>query len=192
LIEKNKIQDEIIQIAGNIFSKLGYKKTTMDNIAKEVNKGKSSIYYYFNSKEEIFKAVVLLEAKTFRKIIINAISKSNDPGDKLKQYVITRMQTVNTFTNFHTSLNNEYLGELNFVKKLKKIYAKEEIRLFNNILKEGVEKNFFQINDIELAATAIVMAMKGLEKMLLHNESEYFEQKLKDIINVIFYGIVKR
>lgn len=193
MVEKAKIKDKIIEAAKQIFAKFGYKKTTIDDIAQKVKKGKSSIYYYFPSKEAIFKAVVLKEGKTFRKTILTAVESCEDPREKLQQYVVTRMNTVNKFTNFHATITSDALNGLNFVKKLKKIYDKEEIRLFRRILKQGVEANYFQITDIELAAIAIVMAMKGMESTLfLSQHKPDFEQKLRDIIYIIFYGIVKR
>ncbi len=53
----NTVSDEmrntIICKAGELFSRYGYKKTTMDDIADALQKGKSSIYYYFQNKEDI-------------------------------------------------------------------------------------------------------------------------------------------
>ena len=54
------------------------------DIADAIKKGKSSIYYYFKNKEEIFQSVVLQEAKVFRRTIIDAVNKEKDPTDKLK------------------------------------------------------------------------------------------------------------
>ena len=44
-----------------------FRKTTMDEIAQAARKGKSSIYYYFTSKEDIFRAIVEKETKMLRK-----------------------------------------------------------------------------------------------------------------------------
>ncbi|HXL00524.1 MAG TPA: TetR/AcrR family transcriptional regulator [Dysgonamonadaceae bacterium] len=53
----NTVSDEmrntIICKAGELFGRYGYKKTTMDDIADALQKGKSSIYYYFQNKEDI-------------------------------------------------------------------------------------------------------------------------------------------
>ena len=59
LLEKDEvIVREIVSSARGLFEKFGLKKTTMEDIAKEAGKGKSSLYYYFESKYEIFEAVV--------------------------------------------------------------------------------------------------------------------------------------
>ena len=47
VVVKTEIRDQIVSTAAQIFSRFGFKKTTMDDIAKGMRKGKSSIYYYF-------------------------------------------------------------------------------------------------------------------------------------------------
>ncbi|HET6559677.1 MAG TPA: TetR/AcrR family transcriptional regulator, partial [Prolixibacteraceae bacterium] len=49
--KKDANRESILKTAQEIFSKYGYKKTTLDDIANAVRKGKSSLYYYFTSKE---------------------------------------------------------------------------------------------------------------------------------------------
>ena len=65
----NDMRNTIVGIASEVFAKFGFKKTTVDDIAQALRKGKSSIYYYFSSKEDIFKAVVDKEADALREKI---------------------------------------------------------------------------------------------------------------------------
>ncbi len=61
--DKTDIREQIVLTASNIFSKYGFRKATMDEIAQSMGKGKSSIYYYFESKEAIYEAVIEREAE---------------------------------------------------------------------------------------------------------------------------------
>ncbi|MFN8256892.1 MAG: TetR/AcrR family transcriptional regulator [Bacteroidales bacterium] len=193
MTKKSYFKLNIIDTAGNIFNTLGFRKTTMDDIARGIKKRKSSIYYYFNSKEEIFQSVVLQEAKVFRRTIINAITKEQNPTEKLKAYVITRMNIIDKLGNFNKALLDKRLMHLEFVIRLKNLYDKEEIRLFKNILIEGVESGFFKIYDIDLAAIAFVTAMRGMENTFLQKRDDpQIDKKIEGVIHIILYGIVKR
>jgi len=193
MVNKGKVRQEVVAKAGALFRKQGYFQTTMNDIARAVGKGKSSLYYYYSSKEEILKNVVLLEAVAFRQAMIAAIGQVDDPREKLKFYVLTRMQTLQEYNNFYMAMSDERMERIPFVKKLHNIYLKEEIRLFRNILKAGVDKTYFRIGDIWLAAAAMVMAMKGMEEQLfIIRDREAFANRLEDIINIMFYGIVPR
>lgn len=193
MTKRSHFKLKIIATSGKIFNSLGFKKTTMDDIAEAIKKRKSSIYYYFNSKEEIFQSVVLQEAKVFRRTIINAVDKKNNPKDKLKAFIITRMNIIDTLGNFNKALQDKKLMHLEFVERLKKLYDKEEIRLFKNILIEGVESSYFKIYDIDLAAIAFVTAMRGMENtFLLNKDDPLLSKKIDGVIHTILYGIVRR
>jgi AcrR family transcriptional regulator len=193
MTKRSHFKQKIIATSGKIFNSLGFKKTTMDDIAEAIKKRKSSIYYYFRSKEEIFQSVVLQEAKVFRRTIIDAINNENNPKDKLKAYIITRMNIIDTLGNFNKALQDQRLMHLDFVVRLKRLYDKEEIRLFKNILIEGVESAFFKIHDIDLAAIAFVTAMRGMENsFLLEKDDPLLSKKIDGVIHTIFYGIVRR
>ena len=60
------------------------------------------------------------------------------------------------------------------------------------ILRSGVKKGLFNI-DIKLATESILAIIKGFELEWAKNENfESAEKDLDTIINIIFYGIVKR
>jgi AcrR family transcriptional regulator len=50
MVDKEEYRKRIVNTAGQIFSKYGFRKTSMDEIARALKIGKSSIYYYYNSK----------------------------------------------------------------------------------------------------------------------------------------------
>jgi AcrR family transcriptional regulator len=191
--DKTEIKDQIIAAARNIFNRYGFKKATMDEIAHSIGKGKSSIYYYFKSKEEIYKAVVDHEAEFLKREVIKSITVLNNPVDKLKSYVLTRMKTFRKVSNFYDTIRSEVVGHIDNINKIREKYDREEIRLLQGILEEGVAKNVFQVKDTELTAIAIVTALKGLEiPMFWSNKRKNAEEQLEQLLNVLFYGIMKQ
>jgi len=192
-IIKDDIRDQIVDTSRGIFTRFGFRKTTMDEIAKAMRKGKSSIYYYFTSKEEIFKAVVEKESQTLKDELINAINRTNDPREQLRNYVLTRMKVMKDVANFYDALKNEYLNHLDFVNKVREKYDKQEIKIVSGILEEGTKKKIFRIEDTELAAIAIVTALKGLEIPLLWTKANKNPEKRTDqLLSVLFNGILMK
>ena len=58
VVVKQEVRTHIVGVARRIFTRHGFRKTTMEEIARASKMGKSSIYYYFKSNEVIFRAVV--------------------------------------------------------------------------------------------------------------------------------------
>ena len=193
MLDKDEVKDAIINVARHIFSRFGFRKTTMDEIAIASRKGKSSIYYYFASKEEIFQAVVEKEASIMKEELIKALSGVESPGEKLKTHVLVRMRTMEKLANFYSAIKDDYLGHLEFIEKIRKKYDLDEIQMMENILNEGVKNNIFEIEETPLAAIAIVTALKGMEIPLFWGvEEKNIEHRLDSLINILFNGIVKR
>ena len=186
-------KEQIIEAARTVFKTFGYKKTTMIDVAKATGNAKSSIYYYFESIEDIFKSVILSEARIYRDNVLEAINSTKDPHNKLKNYILIRLQTDKILSNFHKALKDSNLRQIRFIDKLIKLYDREEYSIFSDILQSGVETGYFQIFDLKNAAVGIVMAMRGIESSLLLNPDDpLLEEKIKNVLNVVLYGIVKR
>jgi AcrR family transcriptional regulator len=193
LVQHEEARAKIIDIARNIFTHFGFKKTTMEEIALATRKGKSSIYYYFNSKEDIFKAVVEKEAEELKAELYKKIADIEDPIERLKVYITVRMRKLNKLTNFYTALKSDYMSHLEFIEQIRKSYDQDEVRVVAGIIQEGIERGKFSVEDPHLSAVAIVTAMKGLEvPLFINKEHGNFEARLNSLINFLFYGIVKR
>jgi len=194
--KQENIKDHIITIATQIFSKFGFRKTTINDIAEEMGKGKSSIYYYFKSKEEIYKEVIQREAELFKKEVYNnVINTSQNPKDKLRNYVLKRMKFLKELVNFNEALRNDYLKSLPFIEKLRERYDHEEFEAVKGIFDEGIDKGIFNVKETEFAATAFVTVMKGLE-VPLFIKNDYtlgdLEIRLDEMLHILFYGLVNQ
>jgi len=191
--DNKDLKKSIVDGAQEIFSRFGLKKTTMDEIASKINKAKSSVYYYFKSKEEIFEAVIEKEAGIFRIEIHNAIQAHDTPQDKIKHYVLTRMHMFQKLANFYTAFQKEYIDNYSFINKIRKKYDLEEIELIGNILREGVERHELIVKDVELTAFAILTAMKGFEyQWSIEKNLKDIENDLDCLLEILFKGLMAR
>ena len=192
-VEKEVNRNTIVEKAREIFARYGFRKTTMNEIAIGVGKGKSSLYYYFSSKEDVYRAVIEKEAETMKKKLVDAVADEKDSVEKLRLYVVTRMQILHELVNFHQAINSEYLTNLDFIQKMRKKYDNEEVVLLKSILQLGADSGTFRIEDVELTSLAVATALKGLEIPLLASQDEIStEQRIDRIMQILFFGIVKR
>jgi len=193
-VQKENIRNSIVIAASEVFSKYGYKKTTMDDIAKALGKGKSSIYYYFSNKEEIFEAVLEQEVTLLKSNLQKAVNQKKHHKGKLKAYIITRMEGIESMLNFYAAVKNEYLAQFEFMERIRYKYDQEEIANIQEILEEGVEKGDFSIEDPFLASIAIVTSMKGFEIPLYIKgmKGQDLERRVDKLLNMLFNGIMKK
>jgi AcrR family transcriptional regulator len=193
MVNKEEFRRKVILTAGQIFSHYGFRKTTMDEIANALKMGKSSIYYYFNSKEEIFEAVVLYEANILRNELTTAIKSVDSPIDKMKKYVFVRMTSFEKLANYYNAIFDKNLDHFDFIEQIREKYDREELAILRLILYHGSRMNVFSIVNSEYTALAIQTTLKGLEVPLFWKKREVnIESRLNAILDVLFNGILKK
>ena len=194
VVVKEEVRIHIVGVARRIFTRYGFRKATMEEIASTSQMGKSSIYYYFKSKEEIFRAVVEFEAWMLKERLSRIIGKNNSPPDRLKAYILFRLHHVRTLENFYAALNEETLSHMGFILDIRRNFEIEEQQLVGEILEDGMKQGVFQLSSSKIGAIAISTMMKGLELPLLLDEAHKTdrEELMEDLIRVLLYGILKR
>src|SRR4030042_2245859 len=193
MINKEEFRSKVIITAGHIFSRYGFKKTTMDEIARELKMGKSSIYYYFESKEEIFEAVVLNEANILRNELTTSIKSVESPVEKMRNYVFVRMKSFEKLSNYYNAIFDKNLDHFDFIENIRSKYDREELAILRLILYHGERKKIFNIKNSEYTALAIQTTLKGLEVPLFWMKKEVnIEDRLNAILDVLFHGILMK
>ncbi|MFD2179735.1 TetR/AcrR family transcriptional regulator [Veronia pacifica] len=87
---RKKNQDKIINVASRLFAEKGYAGTSTAEIASEAEMPKPNLYYYFNTKDKLYRAV--LESVTKPLLAASEpLSKTDDPREALTEYIKTKI-----------------------------------------------------------------------------------------------------
>lgn len=185
-----EVKKEIIEAAKVVFQKWGLKKTTMEDIAKEAGKGKSTLYYYFKSKEEIFEMLAKAEINNILYKSKNAITLVNSAKDKLKRYISTALNEIKNTVSLYPLVRGEIKGNKKFLDKIRKNLDYQEELIIQEILTEGFstkEFNFLSEADINKAASVIVGVLRGLELYLFLDNDD--DEQIEIVTRMIAEGI---
>src|SRR5476649_2745087 len=112
------IKDDILKEAQKLFQQFGVKKTTMEDIAKAIGKGKSTLYYYYCSKEEIFDAVVLKETGEVFNCVKLAVERAGSAEEKLKAFTLTKIKAVQKKANLYKFIKGDMPDNIHCMKHL--------------------------------------------------------------------------
>ena len=189
------IRNAIMDASRDLFARFGYKKTTMEDIALALRKGKSSLYYYFKNKDEIFQAVIALESDMLYGRLNEVVNSKVDTATKLKNYVFVRMDTVRSLSNYQRVIKEDlYGGGYDFLLPVRQKSELLEEEYLKQILDEGVNEGVFHVVNTRTGAIGIAMALKGLEIPLFRGDEniEDFKLQLENILNILFFGVMKR
>jgi len=152
----------IINAAHQQFSRYGFFKVTMDEIAEQAGMGKASLYYYFPTKERLFEAVVLNEQRKFLDCVEMIVKKNITASEKLRQYVQLRFEYFNKIVTLNVSEVRSSTKMKPILRKLFDIVSAQELEVINGFIREGKKLGEFHIRSAEVAARVFQHALHGL------------------------------
>jgi AcrR family transcriptional regulator len=188
----DETREKILKIAVKIFSRYGFQKTTMDEIAKTAHKAKGSVYYYFKSKEDLFKAVVQLEINEIKSGLTRVIIQQPETTAMIKQYLLQRMMLMKNAVNYHETLKADFSDKYEFLEDIRDEFFRFETDLLKAILDRGVEEKKLDIRDTTATANVIILAMKAIEiPFYLHKRLGQYEQTITELLDILIRGLEK-
>jgi AcrR family transcriptional regulator len=95
--DKSKRRDEIMAAAKKVFARNGFHATTISDIAKEAGLAYGSVYWYFDSKDELFHALMSAEGDALRTHIAAALAASGQRPEKNWEPLRVTVQAVLEF-----------------------------------------------------------------------------------------------
>lgn len=199
MVEQNprdeKTIQEILEAARTLFSKYGLKKTTMDDVGKAVGKGKSTLYYYYTGKNELFEAVVMDELKKMLKDIRLAINTELTSTGKLKAFLFSRLQLREKVHNLGQVVYDDLFDHFKEICRMKSDFEKTQVEIIKEIVTGGIQAGEFRDmpeDEILFFSSWTAAAFGGLELPLSTNPTLRANQESCDkIVDLILFGIGK-
>jgi AcrR family transcriptional regulator len=167
----------ILEAAQKRFGLYGLEKTTMSEIASDINMSKGSIYYYFPDKEQLYKAVIEKEHDEFLQKVKERIDKMSDPAEMLKEYVKINLQFFRIFLNLSRTKLNEIKGLNPLMKEIVTSQRTKETTILINIFKKGNENGYFGIQNPEDIAILFLDLLRGLRRMIVGKKEVFYLEK---------------
>jgi AcrR family transcriptional regulator len=194
-IEKQMKEDKIINAAERIFCKKGFEDAFMEEIAREAEFTKRTVYQYFPNKEELYFAVIF---RGFKKldIYLKECSKNEETGlGKLEG-------CFKGFYKFYSDYPEilRLIGYLGYVKKRSDEDSKgrKEVMQLNyeifsgvgKLIQEGKEDGSISLDfDAKKSACSLIFLMTSFFNQLSVNGDTFTEAFSLDIKDFSFFTI---
>lgn len=187
---KTEVKEKIVQAAITTFSKYGYDKTRMDDIAKSAKLGKGTLYLYFKSKEELFYAISENSIKELKEQLSKLFSKKEDLVHDAEKFYDQYRNLIHD----SEKVSFEIIAESSRNPKLRKALYEQRMKVYGIVidyLRRQIEKGFFRKDmDVNAIASGLVALYDGLTISKLLGISEYHNKKAwTQTIRAIFTGI---
>lgn len=186
----SKTRQKLIDIARQLFAKRGVANTTMNDIAVASGKGRRTLYTYFNSKEEVYSAVIESELERLSDKLDEVAAMKMRPLDKVIELIYTHLSMIRETVVRNGNLRAEFFRNIWMVEKVRKKFDDYEIDLFSKVYQDGKADGEFDIVDVNLVADITHYCIKGLEVPFIYGRIGHglTEEASKPLVAKVVYG----
>lgn len=191
----NKTREELIEVARQLFATRGIEGTTMNEIAEVSGKGRRTLYNYFKSKSGIFVAVMNSEINRIIEAIEDIPNIDKPADEKLKRYILCRMDQVKTTVIRNGTLKAEFFRDVLQLEHARRRLDVRELTILRSILQQGIDEGTFNIENASVVAVTIHYALRGLDLPNIRGQFTGLgvptAHLRKSMFDLIFKGILK-
>jgi AcrR family transcriptional regulator len=200
LVKEDIVHEQILQAAKRLFHVHGLHKVTMDDVAKAIGKGRSSLYYYYSSKDEIFDAVMNREIGEMLTAIAHAIDQVPTVEQKINAFCIAKLKVLRQkkafFSTLDAGMDADAISHFNKTKVIHhNLIMKQEGALLKQILIFGMEKDELRTmdkKDQDLVIFVLLSSLHGLKReILMENSFENIGPVVNTLTHMVMHGLKK-
>lgn len=210
---KEHIQQEnkksILKASEKIFANKGYTLATMDDIGREAQFSKATIYRYFRSKRDIFIKIILRSLEEVHESLSEILTKKISSEEKLRKTIYY----ITSYYNRKRNIARIFFIESSTMKKILNISQEQRLQILHGhpaipnefivmmkkiynityeIIKEGIESGEFKEVNVTDASFILGAMMRGFFLRGPMQTKEYSLNEGTDLLmSFLLYGIKK-
>lgn len=186
-------KDRIINAALKLFSNNGYHKTTVSQIAKEAKVAKGTVYWYFDSKKQLFQAIILTGVERLTSQIESRVKEKDDVIDKLKSIVMIYLEFINKARQHFKVFQEGMIAVIdNDFKDRMMAFRSEQAEFIAAIIEQGKNENKVRLDVDNKDMAYLLLSMVTSFNDYLHGNNDFNIISKGDIIIDIFLQGVAR
>ncbi|MBI5433286.1 MAG: TetR/AcrR family transcriptional regulator [Planctomycetes bacterium] len=156
-------REAILDAADRLLGRLGFKKTTLDDLARESGVGRRTIYLHFAGKEEVALASIdrVVERLCAR---LEALASSDlSAAARLRAMLVERVLfRIDSVRGYYHGLDELFAVLRAAYMERRERYFASESELFARVLREGKKSGELSVRDPEALARALLLATNSL------------------------------
>ena len=189
--------EKILDAADRLLGRYGYRKMTVESLAKEAGIGKGTVYLSFESKADVALACIdRMAARVLSKIQAIAASAAS-PEQRVREMLVERVLYRFDYARPHSSSIDDLLASVRpHLVEHRNEYFRAEAEALARVLEEGTADGAFEVADSRAAAAAMVTATNALLPYSLSVEElgrrDEISRRAHEIIHLLLRGVVRR
>lgn len=195
--EREKIQhrEQILEAALELFAATGYHNVSMHEIAQASEFAIGTLYSFFKSKEDLYRALMLETASKFEQEIGKAFAEGDDEYEKILNFARSKTRVFVENAKVVRLYIAESRGasfniKAGLDKEMRESYDRF-LKILASHFESGIERGLFRELDPQAMAVSLDSLINSAMFLWIEDPEKYPNQKTVDQMIKIFFGPVR-
>jgi len=185
------VRQELLSKAAEVFERKGYGQSTILDVAQATQFGRSSIYHYFKSKEEILEALVQEHTEAAaEKLEKRFAGQTMSAGEQLRELLKTSIYSRITGGARLRVLDHLAVEMTGSIKEKFERGRRRILDLYTRIIQRGIDAGEFRKMDARTAALAILGVASWTSWWYSPHGRKSPEELSEELVDIAFHGLV--
>ena len=163
IASRKDIRDLILDAVDVLLAKFGYKKMTMDDVARQVGIGKGTIYLHFSGKEELVLAHIDRIADRVIRNLEEIAGTSDTPDRQLRRMLILRvLLRFDSVVDYSQNLSDLLSSVRPALVARREAHFEREAAVLESVLREGARRGSLDCPDPRSASFVLIRSTNSL------------------------------
>jgi AcrR family transcriptional regulator len=159
----DRTRDRLLDAAERLLARLGYQKTTMEDLAREAGLGKRTIYLHFANKEEAMLSTIDRIVERLLDALREAAGAGESAADRLRRMLRLRvMFRFDCVRDYYQGLDDLFRAIRPAYMARRARYFAAEAEVFADVLAHGDKAGELTVDDPAEAARDLILATNSL------------------------------
>ncbi|MEE8335179.1 MAG: TetR/AcrR family transcriptional regulator [Candidatus Neomarinimicrobiota bacterium] len=193
--KQDQRKNQIMDAALKVLIKNGYSQARMDDIVKVSGLSKGAIYWYYNSKKELYLDLINFWVQRYSVTLNHIVEEKSSASQQLRDLLSFFIDQYEADPEPFIALTEFWSmsqRDSDFKKKLQKVHS-TFFSLVQEIVKYGVKTKEFKNLDISITALSIMVSVESINWFTLFDSHGVTAREyIQTIVDFILVGIVKK
>jgi AcrR family transcriptional regulator len=155
--------DKFLATALNLFAERNFASVTIKDIAKALDVNTALLYYYFDSKTDLFRATIEQAVAHAFEHVRSVVDQSDDPAKVIAAWLeshVNKFAEIHRFVKIALDFRSAHACDPDIAIAIERFYE-EERKLLSKVIRDGIKQGLFKSVDPSRLAQFISTYLDG-------------------------------
>lgn len=182
-------RERILREAARIFAERGYENSSMSELAEAVGASKAAIYHYFQTKQDIFDALIVDTLRLLTDSVLGEVDRTEGADAKLLCFMLVHARVFEENRDCFAAMLIGFSGMgMAYREDAAQLRRNYESRL-RAIVAEGVAEGLFRDVDPAMVGRAVLSMLNWMVRWYQPGQGQNAEQIAAGYYDLIVGGL---